>query len=49
MLEGKDLKIYSAAIKVLVNTLKTANDNCESAATKLDDLAEDLGEIDKTM
>lgn len=49
MLEGRDLTIYEAAIKVLVNTLKTANTNCESAATKLDDLSSDLIKIDTTM
>jgi hypothetical protein len=49
MLEGRDLTIYEAAIKVLVNTLKTANNNCEAAATKLDDLSSDLIKIDTTM
>lgn len=27
MLEGRDKAVYEAAIKVLVNTLKSANDN----------------------
>jgi hypothetical protein len=49
MLEGRDLTIYEAAIRVLVNTLKSANENCAQAATKLDELASKLIAIDTTM
>lgn len=49
MLEGRDLMIYEAAIKVLYNTLKSANKNCEDAAIKLNALTESLIDISTDM
>lgn len=49
MLEGRDLMIYEAAIKVLYNTLKSANNNCEDAAKKLNALTESLIDISTDM
>lgn len=46
MLEGRDKAVYEAAIKVLVNTLKSANDNAASTQDKLYTLTSQLVNIE---
>jgi len=49
MLMGNSKKIYEAAIKVLVNTLKSGNDNCAAAEAKLNTLSKQLITIETEM
>merc|ERR1711879_926633 len=49
MLEGREKSIYQAAINVLVNTLKSGNENCAQVRDKLYGLSSTLTKIDTTM
>jgi len=49
MLMGSSKKIYEAAIKVLVNTLKSGNANCAQAQEKLNTLSKQLIKIETEM
>jgi len=49
MLTGSNLKIYNAAIKVLYNTLKTANVNAGDCRDKLEALTTELKGIAAVM
>jgi hypothetical protein len=49
MLDGKDKRLYEAAIKVLIKTLESANENAGRIRTKLNAVATDLNKIQTTM
>jgi len=49
MLEGRNKAIYQAAIKVLVNTLKSGNNNAAQIQQKLLKLSDQLIEIETKM
>jgi len=49
MLMGSSKKIYEAAIKVLVNTLKSGNENCAQIQEKLNVLSKQLITIETEM